>query len=172
MGAVVAWRCAVCGVLEADAPLCFGAEAPWRELVPEDEFQERVDLTPDQCVVDEQVFFIRGHLEIPVQGQTESLAFSVWSSLSERSFLHMCERWGCADRADDPPYFGWLSTDISAYPETINLKLSVQSRGPGKVPTFRLEQTDHPLAVDQREGITEARWHQIAHRLLHTSTYA
>lgn len=169
MGAVLAWKCGICGALESEAPLCFGADAPWREMVPEDEFEQRVDLTPDQCVVDEEAFFIRGRLEIPVQGQSESLAFSVWSSLSERSFLHMCERWERADKADDPPYFGWLSSDILAYPETVNLKLSVQSRRPGLVPLFTLQPTDHPLSVDQRAGITEARWHHIAHFLLHAT---
>lgn len=169
MGAAVAWMCGICREIEGEAPLCFGAEAPWREMVPESQFAQRVDLTRDQCVVDEQAFFIRGHLEVPVHGLAEPLAFSVWSSLSERSFLHMSERWDCADRADDPPYFGWLSTDIPAYPETINLKLSVQQRRPGLVPLFVLQQNDHPLSVDQREGISQVRWHQLAHLLLHSS---
>lgn len=161
------WKCHLCGATEGEAPLCFGTEAPWREMVPQGEFDRRVDLTADQCVVDEAAFFIRGHIEIPVHGQPETLAFSVWSSLSERSFLHMSERWLCADRADDPPYFGWLSTDILVYPETINLKLSVQSRAPGRVPLFTVEPGDHPLSRDQHEGITERRWHELAHALLH-----
>jgi hypothetical protein len=163
----MSWTCQICGLAHADVPLCFGIEAPWRALVPESEFDQRVDLTPDQCVVDGQRFFIRGHIEIPIHDYPEPLAFSVWSSLSERSLLHMCERWEAPDRASDPPYFGWLSSPIAAYPNTIHLKLSVQSRPPGRTPLFTVEPTEHPLAVDQHRGISIERWHHIAHQFLH-----
>ena len=164
----MSWKCSTCGVQQSDIPLCFGIEAPWRALVPESEFAQRVDLTPDQCVVDEQHFFIRGHIEIPIHDYSESLAFSVWSSLSEHSFLHMSERWEAPDRASDPPYFGWLSSPIAVYPSTIHLKLSVQPRAPGLTPLFTVKPTEHPLARDQHNGISIERWHQIAHALLHT----
>lgn len=162
----MSWKCLICGIEHDNIPLCFGIEAPWRALVPENEFAKRVDLTPDQCVVDEKTFFIRGHIEIPIHGYPESLAFSVWSSLSERSFLHMCERWESPDRASDPPYFGWLSSPIKVYPSTLHLKLSVQSRPPGLTPLFTVEPTQHPLSLDQQNGISVERWHQIAHELL------
>jgi len=161
------WKCSTCGEELADQPLCFGSDAPWRALVPESEFSQRVDLTKDQCVVDEKAFFIRGHIEIPIQGQSESLSFSVWSSLSEKSFLHISDRWTDQDRADDPPYFGWLSSSIPAYPDTINLKLSVQSRSPGLVPVFTVEPSDHPLSLDQQHGISVQRWHELVHSLQH-----
>jgi len=161
------WICHTCGVEHTDIPLCFGIEAPWRALVPANEFAQRVDLTTDQCVVDEQHFFIRGHIEIPIHDYPEPLAFSVWSSLSERSFLHLCERWDASDRGSDPPYFGWLSSPVAFYPSTIHLKLSVQSRTPGLTPLFTVEPTEHPLALDQHNGIRIERWHQIAHHLLH-----
>ncbi|WP_226469906.1 DUF2199 domain-containing protein [Luteimonas panaciterrae] len=160
------WICATCGKEEDGLPLCFGAEAPWRLLVPESEFASRVDLTGDQCVVDEKAFFIRGHIEIPIHGQPESLAFSVWSSLSEKSFLHMSDRWVSEDRGSDAPYFGWLSSSIPAYPDTLNLKLSVQSRDPGLVPLFTVKSAEHPLWLDQQHGIIAHRWHEIAHKLL------
>ena len=162
------WKCATCGIEHEDLPGCFGCEAPWRELVPEAEFEGRVDLNRDQCVVDERVFFIRGHLPIPILGTDETLELAVWSSLSEKSFLHMCDRWTDGDRGSDPPYFGWLSSRLPGYPETVNIKLSVQSRSPGLVPIFTTEQTGHPLAVDQHRGITVERWHFLVHEFMHT----
>jgi hypothetical protein len=161
------WKCSSCGEELTDPPLCFGAEAPWRALVPESEFNQRVDLTPDQCVVDEKAFFVRGHIEIPIHDHAEPLSFAVWSSLSEESFLHMSDHWDLPARADDPPYFGWLSSSIPAYPQTINLKLSVQSRAPGLVPLFSVEPSDHPLSIDQQRGISVRRWHELVHSLLH-----
>ena len=59
------WTCPICGAESAEVPVCFGAEAPWRALVPEDEFARRVELTADQCVVDGKTFFVRGHIQIP-----------------------------------------------------------------------------------------------------------
>ncbi len=164
----MSWTCHICGVEHADIPLCFGIESPWRALVPDKEFDRRVELNSDQCVVDEQHFFIRGHIEIPIHDYPEPLAFSVWSSLSESSFLHMCERWEAPDRASDPPYFGWLCSPIAFYPSTIHLKLSVQSRSAGHTPLFIVEPTHHPLVLDQHNGISIERWHQIAHQLLHS----
>jgi hypothetical protein len=161
------WQCHICGVEHDDLPLCFGIEAPWRALVPENEFENRVHLTPDQCVVDDETFFIRGHIQIPILDYPDPLAFSVWSSLSARSFFKMGERWEAPDRASDPPYFGWLCSPIPVYPSTIHLKLSVQSRSPGLTPVFVVEPSEHPLAIDQHNGITVARWHELAHQLPH-----
>jgi len=162
----VDWTCRICGVVHDDLPTCFGVEAPWRFFVPEAQFDKRVDLTKDQCVIDEKHFFQRGHVIIPIIDHQEGLAFSVWTSLSEKSFLRICDRWTDADRVNDPPYFGWLSSQIPVYENTENLPLSVTQREPGLVPLFRVTQDDHPLAIDQRNGITIDRWHAIVHSLL------
>lgn len=162
----MSWKCGICGVGHDELPTCFGIEAPWRALVAEREFAERVELTADQCVVDGKEFFVRGHIEIPIHQHSEPLAFSVWASLSEKSFRTMTERWEAEDRATDPPYFGWLCSPIAVYGNTIHLKLSVQSRAPGLTPLFTVEPGKHPLALDQQNGITVARWHELAHRIL------
>jgi hypothetical protein len=162
----MAWACKICGIEHGEVPDCFGIEAPWRALVPEAEFEKRVDLNADLCVVDGKEFFVRGHVEIPVHDHPNPISFSVWSSLSERSFLHMGKRWNDSDRAEDDPYFGWLCTPIHVYPDTIHLKLGVQQRPPGLTPIFFVRNDEHPLAIDQRNGISIARWHEMALKLL------
>ncbi len=164
----MSWKCNTCGIEHDNIPLCFGIEAPWSDIVPENEFAQRVDLSPDVCVVDEEIFFVRGHIQIPIYDYPSPLAFSVWASLSEESFAHMCERWSSPRRASEPPYFGWLSSPISVYPDTLNLKLSVRSRPPGQTPLFTVELSGHPLALDQHSGITIEQWHEFAHQLLHS----
>jgi len=164
---VTAWICDICGLHDAETPLCFAIDAPWRAYAGEGEFARRVELTADQCVVDGKTFFVRGHIEIAIHDHPDPLAFSVWTSLSEQSFRHMTERWDAPDRDLDQPYFGWLCSPISVYPNTIHLKLSVQSRRPGLVPLFTVEPNDHPLSRDQEAGISHARWHELAHELLH-----
>ncbi|WP_412543093.1 DUF2199 domain-containing protein [Longispora sp. K20-0274] len=71
-------------------------------------------------------------------------------------------------REAEPPYFGWLSTELGLYtPSTINLKTNLHTRPVGQRPLIELEPTDHPLAVEQRCGITRARVQEFAESLLH-----
>ena len=136
--------------------------------VTDEQFAERVALNSDTCMVDEKLFFIRGHITIPVVDHAEPFIWSVWCSLSTESIRRMIQRWECCDRSDDPPYFGWLMSEVPVYPETRHLKTSIQSRDVGLVPEITVEPSDHPLAVDQQHGITFLKAKEYIHRLLHT----
>jgi hypothetical protein len=69
----------------------------------------------------------------------------------------MTEHWDDPDRLRFGPYFGWLSTAIPEYPDTMYLKTIVHQRAVGERPSVELEATDHPLAVDQRNRISRER---------------
>ncbi len=160
--------CPTCSELVPEIPLCYGADAPWRLLgVTDAEFKARVDLTADQCVIDEEHFFIRGHIILPIVGSSETFAWSVWCSLSKKSFLHACDRWFNPERVNDARYFGWLTSRLPCYADTLHLKTSVQSRAVGVVPAVTLEPSDHPLAVEHREGVAMSRIREFAHEILH-----
>ena len=120
--------CATCSAFHAELPLCYGTRAPdlW-ETLSEEEQAARGELTPDLCVIDQTTFFIRGHLEIPIQGAQELFIYSIWVSLSETNFARTRALWNDAERAQEPPYFGWFSTSLPGYPETLNLKSSARS---------------------------------------------
>lgn len=98
-------------------------------------------------------FFIRGCVEIPIVGHHEKFIWGVWASLSESNFKRVLDLWS-ADVADEPPMFGWLCNNVSQYPPTIGLKTNVHLRPNNLRPAIIVEPTDHPLAVDQRQGIT------------------
>src|SRR5262249_41970681 len=69
------------------------------------------------------------------------------------------------DSAEIGPFFGWLCTRLTCYREsTLLLKTMAQFRGNGLRPAIELEPTDHPLAVDQREGISLRRAWEFIHR--------
>jgi hypothetical protein len=51
------------------------------------------------------------------------------------------------------PFFRWLSAELPLYPRTENLKTRVHLRDDGIRPYIELEPTDHPLAIEQRNGI-------------------
>jgi hypothetical protein len=149
-------------------PLHYGAAAPvyWFAIGP-DERERRCQLSSDQCIIDEQHFFIVGNLEIPVLGLDEKFSWDVWVSLSAKNFARACELWEQPGREAEPGYFGWLGTALPGYPDTVNLKTRVHTRAVGRRPLIELEPTDHPLAVEQREGITRERVQEIAELVLH-----
>jgi hypothetical protein len=161
--------CATCGAYHAELPLCYGTPAPdlWEQLSAAEQ-AERGELTPDLCVIDQASFFVRGNLEIPIQGDRELFTYSIWVSLSEVNFARTRALWNDEARAHEPPYFGWFSTSLPGYPETLNLKTLVHTRAVGLVPWIELEPTDHPLAVEQRTGITRERIREIAELLCST----
>ena len=108
------------------------------------------------CIIRRQHFFVQGLIEIPMLDSDDSFAWEVWVSLSRDSFGRMMDDWEKPGRESAPPYFGWLSNAITGYPSTINLKTHLHTRPIGRSPAIELEPTDHPLAVEQRTGITVA----------------
>ncbi|MFE7594632.1 DUF2199 domain-containing protein [Kitasatospora sp. NPDC057512] len=125
-------------------------------------------LSSDQCVIQGEAFFVRGLIELPVIGRDDVFSWGVWVSLSEKKFERASELWETPGRESEPAYFGWLSTDLLPYsPSTINLKTMVHTRPVGERPFIELEPTGHPLAVEQRTGITMDRVRELAEAVLH-----
>ncbi|OXC90337.1 hypothetical protein BMR85_014840 [Achromobacter sp. KAs 3-5] len=73
-------------------------------------------------------------------------------------------------RSHTPPLFGWLATRLDPYPDAIGLKTHVHLGDDGIRPYIEREATSHPLAVEQREGITTGRVAQIDALLMHGQT--
>ncbi|MFJ2947716.1 DUF2199 domain-containing protein [Streptomyces sp. NPDC087226] len=127
-------------------------------------------LSSDQCVIRAQHYFVKGLIEIPVIGSDEVFSWAAWVSLSRENFSRVADLWDTTGREAEEPYFGWLTTDLSAYsPTTFNLKTHVHTRQVGERPFVELEPTDHPLAVEQRRGMTRDRVREIAAAVLHPS---
>jgi len=118
-------------------------------------------------VIENKHFFVKGLIQIPVVDMNETFGWGVWVSLSEKNFRRLTELQGDAYLLDEPPYFGWLSSRIPGYPDTLNLKTNVHFCKLGDRPHIELEPTDHPLAVEQRSGITRARAIELAQLVMH-----
>src|ERR1700729_3347871 len=117
------YRCRCCGKQHDELPMHYGAAAPaiWF-MIPESERHKRCHLSSDQCIVDDKHFFVMANLEIPVAGIEDRFSWDVWVSLSQENFERACELWQTKGRESESPYFGWLSTMLPGYPDTLNLK--------------------------------------------------
>lgn len=161
------FSCSCCGAHHPELPMNFTAAAP---AVWDPAFADAEDclLSSDQCVVQGQHYFVKGLIEIPVNGGDEVFSWGVWVSLSRENFSRAADWWDRPGRESEKPYFGWLTTDLPVYsPTTLNLKTNVHTRPLGERPFVELEPTDHPLAVEQRTGITLDRVREIAAAVLH-----
>jgi hypothetical protein len=161
------WTCRCCGKQFNSLPLSFApfAPDPWL-AIPEADREQRTLLDSDVCIIDQKEFYLRGCLHIPVLGCSETFIWGVWVSLSEASFKRIGELWEVDVRADEPPFFGWLCNELPVYPQTFGLKTNVHLRNNGERPFIEVEPTDHPLAQEQRAGISLQRVEEIAMALL------
>lgn len=164
------YHCRSCGKVHDALPLTFGPDAPayWYGLSESDR-RERADLSSDRCVIDGEHFFIRGRLELPIVGSDQCFSWLVWTTLSRDDFLRTTDLWSQQGRETEPPYFGWLSTELKTVygVSTINLKTHVHTRPIGRRPCVEVEPTDHPLAIEQQKGISWDRVQAFAEHLLH-----
>jgi hypothetical protein len=126
-----------------------------------------VFLTSDTCVIDDEHFFVRGCLEIPVHGSDDPFVWGVWVSLSEPNFFRFQELLDVELRSQHGPFFGWLCSPPRPYPDSLHLKTQVHLRDRGSRPSIVLEPTEHPLAIEQREGISSERVAEIYEVMIH-----
>jgi len=104
---VVRWG----ALFRRDAPLYFYA-------IPAEQRDRRCLLKSDICSVDQQHFFVRGCLEIPVLGELEPFSWGVWVSLSADNFEKFSGCLRAPKRSHIGPFFGWLSAELPLYPST------------------------------------------------------
>jgi hypothetical protein len=162
------FTCSRCGEFHAELPMCFGSNYPdFYFSVPPDERESRIELWDSLCVVDEAHFFVRARIEIPVIDSDEVFCWNVWTSLSEENFLRTNEMLNDESRVNEPPYFGWLQTSLPGYPDTLNIKTWVHTQVVGIIPRVEVIQENHPLTLEQKEGITWQRVIELVETVMH-----
>jgi len=111
--------------------------------------------------VDDEHFFVRGVIEIPIHDYVPGFGFGVWVTHKRENFQKYLENF---DSDQIGPFFGWLDSHLAYYSEeTLLLKTMVHYRGKGLRPAIVLEESDHPLAINQRDGITLKKAWEIIH---------
>lgn len=158
------YTCSCCGEIHDDLPDLSFDRPSYASDVADDEFDKRVNLNEDLCVVDDELYFIRGVIKIPIRENEQNLGFGVWVSLKKENFEAYLENY---DTPDIGPFFGWLSSEFKFGGEpTLSLKTMAHFQGNGQRPLIELDESDHPLSVAQRNGIGLDEAWKIAHDYL------
>jgi hypothetical protein len=162
------WICSKCGEEHLGVPLSFAADFPdaYANLTQADR-AKRAECSSDQCIIDDGTFSVRGLIEIPIHGQDTPFLWGVWANLHRDDFITIQESWHEEGREMKlGPFKGRMANQLSIYPNTLNLKISVIIQPVGARPIFELNE-DHLLADQQRLGISLDRARQMAADLLH-----
>ncbi len=164
----IGFVCHECGQYHEGIP-DFGWDYPIEYLtIPKIERSTRVKLDSNTCIIDDKWFFVQGCIEIHVHGSDEPFIWGVWVSLSEQSFNTFCEVFNAENREESGPFFGWLTAIPPVYPDAL-LKTMVHLRSIPTRPYIEVEPTEHPLAIEQREGMPLSRVQEIFEKIVHNS---
>jgi len=108
------------------------------------------------------MFFIRGVLEVPIKDLVLPFQWGLWAMVTERDFRRYLELWQKGTgQEEEPPFMGWLSNLPFQYPKTKTVEVSIHLQPMGTRPSFTVLSEQHPLGVDQRNGISLERAHHI-----------
>ena len=161
------FRCHECGRIHRGSP-SFSTDGP--PISPDIE-DERIVIDTDTCVIDDEEFFIRGMLEVPIEGAREPFSWGLWVSQSRESFERYVETYD-KDQSDDGS-FGWLAASLPGYDRSpdggdpIVLACDVYWRDVGLRPLIVPHECDHQLYRDVVNGISWDRAIELARLIMH-----
>jgi len=163
------FKCRTCGQTHTDLPLSFAADSPdMYANMNRDERDARCVCGSDQYIIDQQWFFIRGCLEIPIIGSDEPFLWGLWASVREDVFDEIEDCWKLEGRENcRGPFKGRLANSLAEYPETLNLKVKILLQPVGTRPLFVVEESTHQLAIDQTQGVARDRALHLASLVMH-----
>ncbi len=115
------FTCSHGGEEHSGPPLAYSTDAPtYYYAASEEEQAKRSVLTEERCVMDGQHFFVRARIVLHVADADAHFEWGVWVSLSEANYRRRWELRHTEGRESEPPCFGWLSTRLPGYPDTLN----------------------------------------------------
>ncbi len=158
-----AFTCPCCGKEVVDLPeLAYDAPLYYAGI-PEAEKTRRTKLSSDFCSIDGEDFFVRAVCHLPIEGMDRDFGWGIWVSLSEENFKKYFDSYEDADQSKLGAMFGWFSNSLPGYPETLSLQTTVVPQDDDQRPLVYINEVhaDHPLFVEQREGISQTKLAKI-----------
>jgi hypothetical protein len=111
-------------------------------------------LSDDFCVIEGRYFMVRCVIEIPVRELNRNFGFGCWGSLSRTNFEAYVEHFDDSNLQGTGPWSSWLCNRFCDYIGTEPEACWMFPQLGRQRPVLKLQNDDHPLSRDQREGIT------------------
>jgi hypothetical protein len=162
----VPFTCTVCGESHA------GEMRDIRLSLPEPIFRieeadrdDRAWVGDDSAVLrdrEEERFFVRALLELPVAGEDGYFGYGTWIEVGEADFDTLGELWHDEDGWQREPFTGTLANELHPYAFTEGLPVRIRLRDVRLLPLVELDDSNHELVRAQRNGISSHRAHELA----------
>jgi hypothetical protein len=155
------WVCGVCGKTHEGAISDYAWKLPddvW--AAGEEHRTQMLEWSEDMSFVDRR-WFVRGMLEVPYKFGPGRWGWGLWAEVDESVLKRYSEIWEL-DGSNEPRVSGKIACKISLFPDSVGLPVEIQFGPPDLRPSFFLPaDSTHPLALEQRNGIDEQRYHEI-----------
>jgi hypothetical protein len=158
--------CSVCGEHHDERLLDIRLGLPHDIHVLDDDARaRRAWLADDFAVLDDERFFVRGLLELPIPGLDDRFAYGTWVEVSSGDFQELLRHWH--DEEQFPAVECALANELEPFRDTTGLRATLHATALDKLPTVELADAAHELVRAQRAGITVDRSDELAAAVLH-----
>jgi len=125
----------------------------------------RAWLADDFAVLDDERFFVRGLLELPIPGLDDRFAYGTWVEVSMADFQELLRHWH--DEEQFAAVGCMLANELEPYRNTSGLQATLRATAPDRLPVVELADAEHELVHAQRAGISVHRSDELAAVVLH-----
>ena len=127
-----------------------------------EEIERRCAFNDEYYVLDEERYFLRCTLPLPVHGSDQPYSIGAWAELSATDFRLVWNLWSDENQADTPPMSARLSNMVPFHDNTLGMSAAVQLTGPHTRPEITLQESGSSLYAEQSQGIARHRAHEYA----------
>lgn len=120
----------------------------------EEDIESQCIYTNDYYVCDDEYFYIRCILPLPVHDTGREYCIGVWAQVSPNSFNRIWELWDDVEQSNEPPIPGLLANDVHLNTGVENSEIEVQLTGPTSRPIITVKDEGCSLYQEQQSGIT------------------
>jgi hypothetical protein len=131
----------------------------------EDERELRARVGDDSAVLTRPQgdrFFVRGLLEVPIEGEDGYFGYGSWVEVSHDDFATLSELWHDDEGWRSGPFAGTLANELAPYFATVDLPVTIRLRDVQLLPLVELADANHELVRAHRQGISRHRAHELA----------
>jgi hypothetical protein len=162
------FQCEICGQFHAGQYISIACDSPDPYAWLTEKKRTSAHLGTDDCVIDD-AYYLRGIVELPIVGLDEVFLWGVWARVWQRDYEEFGEHYSDEGREKMiGPYKGRINNKLAGYdPSTQDLKCAIKIQPVGARPLFIIEEPEHPLAIEQRNGISLERARRISAMVRH-----
>jgi len=158
--------CSVCGEHHDQRLLDIRLALPHAiHLLAADARTRRAWLADDFAVLDDERFFVRGFLELPIPGIDDRFAYGSWVEVSMPDFQELMRHWHDDEQFDAVECT--IANELEPYRDTLGLRGTLRATAPDKLPAIELADAPHDIVDAQRRGISVGRSDELAAVVLH-----